>query len=101
MVEHGLTFTVTEEAGRTVVSIAGEIDLATSSSLGECLEAHAGIVVIDLAKVTFIDSSGLGVLVRERKRVRSRSGDLRLRAPQDHVRRVFEVTGLSELLEDS
>jgi len=96
-----LKIAVTEHAGRRIVRVAGEIDLETSSSLRECLELFDGIVIVDLAEVTFIDSSGLGVFISARKRLRTGSGDLRLRTPQDHVRRVFEVTGLRDLLPDS
>jgi anti-sigma B factor antagonist len=99
--ETGLTFTAREVAGRCVVRVAGEIDLASSPSLDVCLRGLDGVVIVDLADVTFIDSSGLGVLIRHWKRLRSRSLDLRVRAPQDNVRRVFEVTGLDDLLVDA
>jgi len=84
-----------------VVIVAGEIDLATVEELRESLDALDGrivvdLAVVDLAAVSFIDAAGLGVFAGTRKRLRSRRGDLRLRAPQDQVRRVLEVVGLDD-----
>jgi hypothetical protein len=53
-------------------------------------------VVVDLSRVSFIDSSGLGVLVGALKRVRER-GALSLVCPEPRVRRVFEITGLTQV----
>lgn len=87
------------------VKVAGEIDVATSPALRQelhsALDAGAPRVVIDLSETTFIDSSGLGVLVGALKRRREADGDgdqpLVLRGLQDPVRKVFEITGLSTL----
>jgi anti-sigma B factor antagonist len=93
-----LSLRVKEHAGRTVVTVAGEIDMASSPQLRDCLHDLSGIVVIDLADVTFLDSSGLSALVSACKRLRDLSGDLRLRAPQPGVRRIIEITGLGDFL---
>ena len=89
-------FRVAKVTDPPVVIVAGEIDLATVEELRESLDALDGRIVVDLAAVSFIDAAGLGVLAGTRKRLRSRRGDLRLRAPQDQVRRVLEVVGLDD-----
>ena len=93
-----LSLRVKEVAGRTVLTVAGEIDMASSPQLRACLRNLSGIVVVDLAEVTFLDSSGLSAFVSEWKRLREESGDLRLRAAQANVRQVIEITGLTEML---
>jgi anti-anti-sigma factor len=90
-----------EQPQHVVVAVAGEVDMATAPELRTCLDALEGRVVVDLAEVTFLDSSGMGALVVARKRLLDLGGDLVVRAPQPHVRHVLEVTGLTELLEDA
>ncbi len=88
------------DAGGTTVTVAGEIDVATSPALRrelhDALDNGASRVVVDLSGTTFIDSSGLGVLVGALKRVREINGNesLVLTGLQDPVRKVFEITGL-------
>ena len=47
----------------TTVRVMGEVDLATSPQLRECLTGLDGIVVVDLSDVGFLDSSGLNALI--------------------------------------
>jgi anti-sigma B factor antagonist len=88
-----------------VIIAAGEIDVATSPQLrAELLSVLAhqpATVTVDFADVSFIDSSGLGVLVGALKRVRETGGDAALRVvhPQDAVRKVFDITGLDGLFD--
>lgn len=91
---------VNAEEDRVTVHVAGEVDLDTTDQLAAGLEGCHGVVLVDLAGVTFIDSSGLGTLVRTRNRLTSEGGDLFVQHPADNVRRLFEVTGLTELLAD-
>ena len=49
--------------GTTVVTAAGELDMATAPKLRECLLTTEGNVVVDLRAVSFLDSSGIGVLI--------------------------------------
>jgi anti-sigma B factor antagonist len=85
-----------------VVVARGEIDVATSptlrAQLAELLARGADSVTLDLAGVSFIDSSGLGVLVGALKRLRDGGGQtFNLVAARSGVRRVFEITGLDQL----
>lgn len=84
----------------SVVEVGGEVDLHSANQLrDELLKAAEGenpCVVVDLSRVSFIDSTGLGVLVGALKRVRE-TGVLSLVCPQRSVRRVFEITGLMQV----
>ena len=81
-----------------VITVAGEVDIATSPALRDaCLEAvndGAGDVGLDLDGVTFLDSSGISVLVQARQRLAASGRRLELRAVSRPVRRVLEVAGL-------
>lgn len=86
------------EGVRTVVSVAGEIDVYTAPSLRERLaELDAqGIsdIVVDMSAVEFLDSTGLGVLVGGLKRARLRGGGLRLVSDQEKILKILRITGL-------
>lgn len=90
-----------EIAGTTVVDVAGEIDVYTSPKLREKLVSlvNGGTLrlVVNLEKVDFIDSTGLGVLVGVLKRLRARDGSLDLVCRQDGLLRVFTITGLENV----
>lgn len=82
-----------------VIDVAGEVDVFTAPKLREriigLLGEGASRIVINLEKVAFMDSTGLGVLVGGLKRVKERDGELALAAPQATVQRVLGVTGLN------
>ena len=82
-----------------VVAIAGDIDPHTAPTLREELEAVDGPVVLDLSGVAFVDSSGLRVLLEANTR-RSDSGGIAIRNPSDVVRRVLDLSGLSDVFAD-
>ncbi len=92
-----------DEEGTWVLAVGGEIDVATSPELRRELHQLAdrkpARIIVDLGDVTFIDSSGLGVLVGTLKRLREEgSGDiLVLEGLQEPVRKVFDITGLTNL----
>ena len=87
-----------------VIVARGEIDLATSpmlrSELAAVLALRPTEITLDLHAVTFVDSSGLGVLVGALKRLRETDGErFVIVGAQDAVNRVFSVTGLDTLFE--
>ncbi|MGH2686844.1 MAG: STAS domain-containing protein [Actinomycetota bacterium] len=92
---------VTQRDGWSVLSVAGEVDVATAPRLRERLvdlvtEGNHRIVV-DLESVDFLDSTGLGVLVGALKRVRTHEGELALVCTQPRILKVFEITGLTKV----
>ncbi|GAA2722014.1 STAS domain-containing protein [Cellulomonas aerilata] len=84
-----------------VVQVAGEIDVYTAASLREKLadliDADHTDVVVDLTGVTFMDSTGLGVLVGALKKVRGYGGRLQLVIDQEKVIKVFRITALTQV----
>jgi anti-sigma B factor antagonist len=97
------SFDVTEEEidGVPVVSVAGEIDVATAPQLRDRLQARVAsgnsTVIVDLLGVTFLDSTALGVLVGALKQCREAGGDLRLVIAESRTLKIFEITGLTEV----
>ena len=85
------------DAGDGVVQLVGEIDVATAPKLQQCLEHDPRIRVVDMAQVTFMDSTGLKVLVVA-NRSRDASDRITLRAPSGAVRRVLDIAGMAEWL---
>lgn len=91
--------------GRTLlVALHGELDLVSAESVRESidteLEAYARIknLVIDLAEVDFIDSSGLGMLLGRYRQVHKRGGKLVMIGPKPQVRRVLEMAGMTKIM---
>jgi len=88
--------------GRIVVHVAGEVDLANAPELDQQLATVMGQsptqLVVDLTEVTFMDSTGLGVLVRALKRSRELEIRLDLIVTNERVLKVFGITGLDTVL---
>jgi anti-sigma B factor antagonist len=84
-----------------VVTLAGEADLYTAPELERALEGvialGATAVVLDLADVTFVDSTTLAILVRYNARFGSLGGDLVIVSDDRRVLRTFEITGLDKM----
>lgn len=82
--------------------VEGEIDAYTAPQLREGLDAvevqQGANIEVDLTNVNYIDSTGLGVFVAFYKRVQREGGDVRLVGLSERVKRLFEITGLSELM---
>ncbi len=95
-----LTVTVGDDDPPIVVA-DGQIDSHTSPFLDDALAAMApgARVSIDLSRVTFVDSSGLRVIVRAHKRQREGGGSLVLVAPSQTVVKLLDITGLTAELD--
>ena len=92
----------TQERDRwSVVSLRGEIDVYTAPRLRQALidliEGGASDILVDMSRVDFLDSTGLGVLVGGLKRVKAKDGSLEIVATQDKILKIFEITGLSKV----
>jgi anti-sigma B factor antagonist len=86
----------------TVIAVRGEVDLFTAPELkkavGDAIDAGRTRVVVDLTKTTFLDSSGLGVLVGALQRLRDRGGALSIVNVDAAISRTFSITGLDQIL---
>ncbi|MFE5914005.1 STAS domain-containing protein [Streptomyces wedmorensis] len=82
-----------------VLTVEGELDMETADRLEDLLAEQFGQgrrrLVLDLAALGFMDSSGLNVLIRAVNRAREIGGDLYLAAPTPAVRRILEITGVT------
>ncbi|HEY7222312.1 MAG TPA: STAS domain-containing protein [Micromonosporaceae bacterium] len=86
-----------------VLEVGGEIDVYTAPKLRERLielvNAGQKHVVVDLGRVEFLDSTGLGVLVGAHRRLRARDGSLDLVCPHERLLKVFRITGLDNVFD--
>jgi anti-anti-sigma factor len=84
------------------IVLSGELDLASAPKLRSGLASLVanGIlnIIVDLANLHFIDSTGIGILVTELKRLVADGGTMVVRNAGPQAYRIFEVTGLVELL---
>jgi anti-sigma B factor antagonist len=84
-----------------VVTLSGEVDLHTAPALEQALEGVLGLggtsVALDLADVSFVDSTTLGVLLRYHERFQGRGGELVVVTDDRRVLRTLEVTGVDRI----
>lgn len=96
-----LSVTTSRQDDVSVVTVAGEVDVYTAAQLRAALDeeiaAGRARLVVDLDEVSFLDSTGLGVLVGRLKLVRNSSGWLRIVCRNERILRVFRITGLDKV----
>jgi anti-anti-sigma factor len=89
--------TTVDASGATTVHLAGELDISSVPDVEAGIEAaieQAGpLLVFDLTGLTFMDSSGIAMLLRAAERT-----ELALRNPSDTVRSIIDATGLADVL---
>jgi anti-anti-sigma factor len=97
-----LRLTHYERGDAIVVTVAGELDILTapkfSAFVGELVRRRAGDLVIDLCEARFVDSAGLQILLSAQRRVARQAQWLAVICPPGPVRRVMELTRLTEAL---
>lgn len=86
-----------------IIDIAGKIDrlkdsIVLKSYVNTLLEREISVVAMNLAKVTYLDSGALNVLIYCHNTLRKKSGSLALIEPNEYVRDVLEVVGLNKLV---
>lgn len=97
MQEDILAIALHRHVGHTLVTVAGEIDIATAPQLRARLTELASSgqpVIVDLAQVSFSDAAGLGVLAAAARQAAAASGSLQLAGPQPQMRRLLAISGL-------
>ncbi len=96
-----LEISATDEDGVYVISLSGEVDVSGAPLLREHLlaatQSGASEVVCDLTRLTYIDSTGISVLISARQRLRETGRELVLAGTAGRVYKVFEVTGVLPL----
>lgn len=103
-----LELTTSETDGVSVLAVAGEVDIYSAPQLDECMSSlinggsgdlGGARVVLDLSEVGFLDSTGLGVVVKALKRVRENEGTLNVVVADERIAKVFRITGLDKVVE--
>jgi anti-sigma B factor antagonist len=98
----GLRWSVVQVGEGIEVAIAGEMDLATTRPLTEALtrvlEAKPTVVTVDLADVSFLDSSGIRCLISAAREAESVGSRLVVRHPRPAVLRVMQMCAVDQLL---
>jgi anti-sigma B factor antagonist len=96
-----LSLNTRTQGEHTVLEVSGEVDVYTAPALRDritdLLDAGQQLLIVDLAGVEFLDSTGLGVLVAGLNRAREVGGSLALVCPQERVLKLFRITGLDEV----
>ncbi len=85
----------------TIVTLGGYIDLSTGPQLRDVLEAAAKtapFLIVDMSRLGFMDSTGLGVLIDTYRHLGKRGGTLAIAAPQPIVAKVLAISGLDLVL---
>jgi anti-sigma B factor antagonist len=86
-----------------VLPLEGEIDLHVSPEVGESLRRMISkkpkVLVVDLAKVTYLDSSGLAVLIEAMQNVQKYGGRFAVAAVQESVRQILEIARLDQVFQ--
>jgi len=101
LTEPSFELRTSQAAAALVVTVVGEVDMATAPDLAQAIDAgtlHHSVrrVVVDLTDVSFLDSSALNTLVHGQRGLAQRQTEFRVVNPSDHaVRRVFEITQLA------
>ena len=89
-----------DPVGTVAIALSGELDLASVDQLDAAIrdaeETDIGWIVVDLSEVTFIDSTGLSVLLNAKKRSDGRFSCIP--SKHDAVARLFELTGTTAML---
>jgi anti-sigma B factor antagonist len=96
------SLTTTKGDGYSAVAVVGELDVYTApaleEALGELIDGGATVLVVDLAEVSFLDSTGLGLIIKVLKWTREQGGTLTVVADSEKVLKVFRITGLDSVI---
>ena len=98
--EEPLTVEVASQGDEVVLVLVGELDPHTApilrAAIDDAVTDNTSSLVLDVAGLQFIDSSGLRVIISAHKVMDEQGGRLVLRAPTDNTRRLLEITGLAD-----
>lgn len=90
------------ESDRIIISLDGELDMASAPLLQAALENAeadaAPVLVLDLRELRFMDSTGLRIILWARERLRSRGHELALTVGSSQVQRLLSVSGVGDHL---
>jgi anti-sigma B factor antagonist len=99
-----MNFTIDERVlkpGHTVLDLTGEVDVMSAPVLKETIISHIGRgtshIIVNLEKVDYLDSTGLGTLIGGLKRTREAKTRLSIVGMNARLRRLFDITGIDKI----
>lgn len=86
-----------------IVRVGGDFDLVSAAEFRKLIdksleETMSQNLILDLSKITFIDSSGLGVILGRYRKVKANHGEVIIYGTKPAVEKIFEVSGISSLM---
>lgn len=98
-----LTIDIKKEGKKHIVKLRGEIDVFTAPTLREKLipltEGTGNDIKIDLEEISYLDSTGLGAFIQAYKSSKQHNSELEIIHVKERVFRLFQVTGLNDIME--
>lgn len=98
-----LSIDTVKENNQMIVHVSGEVDIYTAPDLKkqllELTKQEGQSVVVDLSHVNYMDSTGIGVFISALKSTKENESHLKLVNLQSQVMRLFDITGLNEIIE--
>lgn len=94
---------IKSENGTAVAQLSGEIDHHSTKELRAELDKFVitmqpETLAIDLSSITFMDSSGIGLIIGRYKLLKECGGKLEIRSPQPYIRRVLRLSGIERIV---
>ncbi len=97
-----LRIEVQRDSGRAILSLAGELDMASAEILQQALAAEdlqrEPMIVLDLQQLDFIDSTGIRSILAALEHCRERRQEFAITPGSPHVQRLLRITGVAEHL---
>jgi len=98
-----VSFEIRTESGVSVIDVSGQLDAFTTpdvkAEFKKLTDARNYKLVLNLQKVDYVNSTGIGAIVAVAQQVRRRKGDLKLFGMKEDIRKVFDLVGASKILE--
>jgi len=98
-----VSFEIRTEGGVSVIDVSGQLDAFTTpdvkAEFKKLTDARNYKLVLNLQKVDYVNSTGIGAIVAVAQQVRRRKGDLKLFGMKEDIRKVFDLVGASKILE--
>lgn len=91
-----------EDSDNWVVELAGELDVSCADDLKKELDSNIekkfSDVKVDMSKLQYIDSTGIGVIVGAMKKLKGGQKNITILEAKDNVRKIFKITGLDQII---
>ena len=94
---------IRSEKGMAIAVLKGEIDHHSAKTAREQLDSfiinmQPDVLAMDMSAITFMDSSGIGLIMGRQKLMKECGGRLEVRSPQESIRRVLRLAGLERIV---